>query len=522
MQHACRPTRVEFGKALAGSDQRVVALCPCPAKQRLEGGRRPRRLPVRVACRTDSLPRRGGRPCGQQSQQVQRPARLRARARQAIAPEGLHTHYRAHHVAVDVQVAHLEAPRDARNGLVDARVHAPGQAVAGGVDLVDQRIQPGAVIAQHVQHRAKDFALQLIQPVDLDQRRGDEGAVHLRLGQPARGLVHGVAAGAQGVDVALDAGLRGGVDHRADVGGQRRRVADGRLVHGAFQHGDDAVGHVGLQAQHAQGRAALPGRVEGGRHHVLHHLLGQRGRIDDERVLPAGLGDQRHRLAVGVQALGQRGLDVARDLGGAGEQHAARARIGHQRRAHGRAIARQQLQRTVRHAGGVQVAHGLGGNQRRLLGRLGQHHVAGGQRGGDLAGEDGEREVPRTDARHGAQRHVRGVVELSTHLRGIKAQEVDGFAHLRHGIGPGLAGFAHQQAHEARHVGLQRVGRAFERGGARGRWRGGPGGGGGFGNRQRVLDIRDGGGAHVADDVAPVGGVADGGCSLAQLGRGLG
>ena len=51
-----------LGKALAGSDQRVVALCPCPAKQRLEGGRRPRRLPVRVACRTDSLPRRGGRP----------------------------------------------------------------------------------------------------------------------------------------------------------------------------------------------------------------------------------------------------------------------------------------------------------------------------------------------------------------------------------------------------------------------------------------------------------------------------
>ena len=35
---------------------------------------------------------------------------------------------------------------------------------------------------------------------------------------------------------------------------------------------------------------------------------------------------------------------------------------------------------------------------RRLLGGLGDHGVAGGERGGDLAGEDGEREVPRADA----------------------------------------------------------------------------------------------------------------------------
>ena len=75
-------------------------------------------------------------------------------------------------------------------------------------------------------------------------------------------------------------------------------------------------------------------------------------------------------------------------------------------RAHRLAAAGQQLQRAARHAGRLQHAHRLGGDQRRLLGRLGQHRVAGGQRRGHLAGEDGQREVPRADAHHRAQRPV--------------------------------------------------------------------------------------------------------------------
>jgi hypothetical protein len=75
--------------------------------------------------------------------------------------------------------------------------------------------------------------------------------------------VHGVALGAHGVDVALDVAVRLGVDHRAHVDRQRGRVADAGLVHRALEHGDDALGHVVLHAQHAQGRAALAGRIEG-------------------------------------------------------------------------------------------------------------------------------------------------------------------------------------------------------------------------------------------------------------------
>ena len=174
------------------------------------------------------------------------------------------------------------------------------------------------------------------------------------------------------------------------------------------------------------------------------------------------------------------------------------------------AVADEQMECVARHAGLVQMAHGLGGDQRRLLGGFGQHHVAGGQRGGDLASEDGEREIPRADADHGAERHVGGVVELRGGLRGVEAQKVDRLAHLGDGVGVGLAGFAHQQAHQARHVGLQCVGGALQGGGALLRRRVGPGGGEGGRVLQRPIHVGGAGVLHVADDVAAVGGVGDG------------
>ncbi len=85
-------------------------------------------------------------------------------------------------------------------------------------------------------------------------------------------------------------------------------------------------------------------------------------------------------------------------IGGAGECYALHALVCHQRGADDFARTRQQLQRCPRHAGPVQQTYGIRGHQRRLLRRLGQHRIAGGQRGGQLAGEDRQREVPRADA----------------------------------------------------------------------------------------------------------------------------
>ena len=62
------------------------------------------------------------------------------------------------------------------------------------------------------------------------------------------------------------------------------------------------------------------------------------------------------------------------------------------------AVAEHELQRRRRNAGFVQQRDGASGNKRRLLGRLGDHGVAGDERGADLAEKDREGKIPRTDA----------------------------------------------------------------------------------------------------------------------------
>ena len=105
-------------------------------------------------------------------------------------------------------------------------------------------------------------------------------------------------------------------------------------------------------------------------------------------------------------------LIEARHLGRAGEGDAGDARIGGERGAD-LAVARHEMQRLDRHAGGVQDAHGLRRDQRRLLGRLGDHGIAGGERGAHLAEEDRERKIPRADADEHAAAAIAKLVDLA-------------------------------------------------------------------------------------------------------------
>ena len=61
------------------------------------------------------------------------------------------------------------------------------------------------------------------------------------------------------------------------------------------------------------------------------------------------------------------------------------------------AVAGQEVGDAGRHAGRFQRLHQEVADARRLLGRLDHDGVAGDQRGGGHAGQDGEREVPRRD-----------------------------------------------------------------------------------------------------------------------------
>src|SRR3546814_6115495 len=66
---------------------------------------------------------------------------------------------------------------DVLDGLVDARVDAQGQAVAGGVDGLDYQVQFAGLPADHVQRRAEVLAVQLRQRLELPGARREERAV---------------------------------------------------------------------------------------------------------------------------------------------------------------------------------------------------------------------------------------------------------------------------------------------------------------------------------------------------------
>eukprot|EP00659_Diplonema_papillatum_P018950 gene18950-biopygen19201 len=407
--------------------------------------------------------RRTGR---QQTVQIQRAASFRASARQAFATERLHTDHGTHDVAVNVDVTGMDVVDHLGDGLVDAGVHAQGQAIAGGIDLADKLVDLFALVAHHVQHRAEDLPLQFVEAFQFDQGWHHEGAALDLFAIGNRDLVNVAAFVAHGLDMFLDASLGFGVDHRADIHRQALRVAEAAFSHGTFKHFDDAVSGIFLQAQYAQGRATLAGTVEGRRHYVDHHLFGECRGVDDHCVLATGFGDQRNRTTLCIQTAGDTALQQARNLGGTGEHHALDAIITHQARTDGFALARQQLQHAFRNPGFQQQAHGLCGHQRCLLGRLGQYRVAGGQCSGDLPTEDRQREVPRADAHHRTQRAVSVVGEIVASLHRVVTQEVHGFTHFGDGVGEGLAGFAGQQAHQRLDLAFHQVGGTFQDRGA--------------------------------------------------------
>ena len=78
----------------------------------------------------------------------------------------------------------------------------------------------------------------------------------------ARHAGHRLACGLHGGNVPLDLDARVLVDHRADIGVHAVGVAHDPFAHGFLDHMDHALGAVFLDAQQAQRRAALAGRIK--------------------------------------------------------------------------------------------------------------------------------------------------------------------------------------------------------------------------------------------------------------------
>ena len=182
----------------------------------------------------------------------------------------------------------------------------------------------------------------------------------------------------------------------------------------------------------------------------------------------------------------------------------------HQRCTHGFTGAGQQLQGILGHAGFMQDVNHGGSGQRRLLGRLGNHGIAGSERCSDLAAENGQRKVPGTDGQHHAQRTMRAAVELRCRLGAVIAQKVHSLAHFGNGVVQCLAGFAHDQAQQALAALLQQIGSALQGIGALLRRRTRPDRRGQAGTRGGSSHLLGSGLLHPAHGIALVGRVAHG------------
>ena len=199
----------------------------------------------------------------------------------------------------------------------------------------------------------------------------------------------------------------------------------------------------------------MPGALKSRAHDVFDRLLQQRAGIDDHRIEAAGFRDQ-HRLRIAV--IRHRTIDRLRGFGGTGKTHAIDARISHQRRADLRAIARQTLQHMLRNAGLMHQFDRAQRNQRRLLGRFGDHHIAADQRRRNLPAEDRQRKIPRRNTHKQAARRQFAQCRDALHFGGVITAEIHRFAHFRQAVFQRLAGFARHQHDQLRGVLLISIG----------------------------------------------------------------
>ena len=325
-----------------------------------------------------------------------------------------------------------------------------GEAVAAVVGQADGLVL--GVEGADRQHRTEDFlAGQLhVRAYVAEQGRFDE-VVRTVDRQLAATAEQGRALALRPLDGGENPGGLPAVDDGAGAAGRVQRIA--RLpVAGLGQQALDEL--VVDRTLHQQARvrrtdlALVEENAEGGlfRRQVKIAAIGEH----QVRTLAAAL--QPDLLEVGLRGILH---EVLADLGGAGEHQCVHLRVQAEGLAGLLAEARHHVQHAFRHP---RLQGQLGqaqGGERRLLGRLEHHRVAGGQGRGELPGGHVEREVPRHHRADHPQRHAGNggqgllggrrdlVVELVEAFR-IPGEDVGGAGHID------VPGVHHRLAHVQR------------------------------------------------------------------------
>src|SRR5690606_5870240 len=175
-----------------------------------------------------SLQRQVLRATAKQSAQVQGAACFRACTRQALTTERLYAHHRAHHIAVHIDVTSVNARNDTLHGFIQTGVNAKGQSVTTFVDLIDQAVQLATLETHHVQNGTDNFALQILDLLDLDNGRQDnrtwQASALFTLGDTKTSLTHST-------DVLFDTGAGFFINHRPHIGTEQIGIAHTQFLH---------------------------------------------------------------------------------------------------------------------------------------------------------------------------------------------------------------------------------------------------------------------------------------------------
>ena len=344
---------------------------------------------------------------------------------------------------------------------MNARVDPEGQTKAGGPDLRQHIVEAVGGKAHHVQDGSEVLGVEIGDGGDFNQRGADVPTL-----QTLRNLALVDEMFAIRLDVGRQACERRFVDYGPDVGLGVRGVSDNEGLHGLRDHCDQALRDFFLHVKYAQGRASLPRGAESGCDHIVYHLFGQRRRIYDHGVLTTGFRNERDD---GTVLCRERALNLFCGRSRPGEGNAGNGVARHDFGADFVA-ATGQADRSLRDPG---FAHQFGrrrGDGRRLRRGLGDDGVARRQCRRHLAGEDGERKVPRRNAGKYAPSMEHECVGLSGDsiqqvpraeqalaFAAVVAAEVGGFSDLRHRIVKRLARFSREHRNESGTVFLDQV-----------------------------------------------------------------
>ncbi|MNE20334.1 hypothetical protein D3C81_1390080 [compost metagenome] len=126
-----------------------------------------------------------------------------------------------------------------------------------------------------MKHWAKNLALELVQTIQLNQRRHDESPSPSFLCLVQCNLINRTTLFAHRFNMPLNTGLSLSINHRPDVYAQPLRVAHAIFSHRTFKHLDHSVGAISLQTQDSQRRATLTSAIKRRGDDVYHYLLSE-------------------------------------------------------------------------------------------------------------------------------------------------------------------------------------------------------------------------------------------------------